>query len=101
MRWSANRGDRRRGRGRCRCSQADVRPLARPLEDVLHELRAIPAPFEHRTEVNEREVHPRVADVPEDRWVFGHIIAEVLELVLDRKSTRLNSSHQKISYAVF
>src|SRR5690606_41396996 len=27
--------------------------------------------------------------------------AEVLQLALDRKSTRLNSSHVKISYAVF
>src|SRR5574340_1387151 len=31
----------------------------------------------------------------------GTDICAPLELALDRKSTRLNSSHQKISYAVF
>src|SRR5258707_4726989 len=31
----------------------------------------------------------------------GRSIADVLELTVDRKSTRLNSSHANISYAVF
>src|SRR5258708_27451304 len=48
--------------------------------------------------------------VPTNRWVlFGHHFAAIAgagplstqRLVGDRKSTRLNSSHQIISYAVF
>src|SRR5206468_12180263 len=31
----------------------------------------------------------------------GHIVPPRLNVVLDRKSTRLNSSHDQISYAVF
>src|SRR5206468_11096926 len=32
---------------------------------------------------------------------FGHSVAESLRSAQDRKSTRLNSSHDQISYAVF
>src|SRR5438045_9706160 len=34
------------------------------------------------------------------RW-FGTVVAPALAIYLDRKSTRLNSSHLGISYAVF
>src|SRR3712207_8008852 len=34
-------------------------------------------------------------------WVWIALAAAVLHFVLDRKSTRLNSSHANISYAVF
>src|SRR5690606_40411144 len=59
------------------------------------------APCERR-EDGSVVVRHRVAD---PRWVVRHVLqygaeAEVLEPV-DRKSTRLNSSHVKISYAVF
>src|SRR5690606_39587730 len=47
-------------------------------------------------------------DADEIREVLGHFVAErfhflsvVRVFFLDRKSTRLNSSHVKISYAVF
>src|SRR3712207_6912835 len=43
----------------------------------------------------------RVAD-DQERWVFqGLAIVEQLAIGIDRKSTRLNSSHANISYAVF
>src|SRR5438876_6068565 len=32
---------------------------------------------------------------------YGHIPGPIVDWVLDRKSTRLNSSHPSISYAVF
>src|SRR5689334_24030824 len=35
-----------------------------------------------------------------ERWA-GHVNARLAELDIDRKSTRLNSSHSSISYAVF
>src|SRR5947208_12704321 len=38
---------------------------------------------------------PQLVGVPEDKW------DRLAELEQDRKSTRLNSSHQIISYAVF
>src|SRR5258707_7429723 len=42
---------------------------------------------------------------PEDLWKIGAVATGGLEpdltLLLDRKSTRLNSSHANISYAVF
>src|SRR2546430_8096157 len=38
---------------------------------------------------------------PQDDGRFGLRPRELLELIRDRKSTRLNSSHSQISYAVF
>src|SRR5690349_22837508 len=32
---------------------------------------------------------------------MGHVVSDMLHEALDRKSTRLNSSHVEISYAVF
>src|SRR5688572_31049416 len=48
-------------------------------------------------------------NVETDRWVTGHLyggdretrIVQEMLLGIDRKSTRLNSSHSQISYAVF
>src|SRR5574340_832299 len=48
------------------------------------------------------DTHAEIADAPgaiELPPIQGHVRAEGISL--DRKSTRLNSSHQKISYAVF
>src|SRR5258707_8107604 len=36
-----------------------------------------------------------------EQVVLGHRVARVEDNLLDRKSTRLNSSHANISYAVF
>src|SRR5438270_9497224 len=47
---------------------------------------------------------PNASDPAEDEMSIhtdGNAIAGVLEEILDRKSTRLNSSHSQISYAVF
>src|SRR5258707_12003193 len=38
---------------------------------------------------------------PDERLAPGHYTLHVRDLVKDRKSTRLNSSHANISYAVF
>src|SRR3712207_8026079 len=55
-----------------------------------------------------REIYEIQAKVPKrsvmDRWGQGmrdRIAQKSAELSLDRKSTRLNSSHANISYAVF
>src|SRR3712207_8269028 len=37
----------------------------------------------------------------ESRSGFGNGIVEFIQIITDRKSTRLNSSHANISYAVF
>src|SRR2546430_13331890 len=52
-------------------------------------------------ETGPRRVH---ADVGEREWAIGREAPRHQEerpLTLDRKSTRLNSSHSQISYAVF
>src|SRR5438445_10083530 len=41
----------------------------------------------------------RLQPMPEKVWFKGRLVAE--SSVVDRKSTRLNSSHANISYAVF
>src|SRR2546430_13717491 len=46
-----------------------------------------------------RSVHFGVA--VEARQTVAHVVGEQLDLGGDRKSTRLNSSHSQISYAVF
>src|SRR3712207_9386250 len=43
----------------------------------------------------------RVSDLPAPEYIRGRAWAEDEALLLDRKSTRLNSSHANISYAVF
>src|SRR3712207_6998169 len=43
----------------------------------------------------------RELGVPADGYFGAHTLAAVHQLQRDRKSTRLNSSHANISYAVF
>src|SRR2546427_4778731 len=43
----------------------------------------------------------REQDIPRDRVGFGSRVTEADAVPRDRKSTRLNSSHSQISYAVF
>src|SRR2546430_11616111 len=43
----------------------------------------------------------RVAGIEARGFILGGAIAHQLSAGLDRKSTRLNSSHSQISYAVF
>src|SRR2546430_15253258 len=51
----------------------------------------------------DRDQQPCVREglVLPDHGVFDHVRAERVEEKIDRKSTRLNSSHSQISYAVF
>src|SRR3712207_8114976 len=44
---------------------------------------------------------PLATDVVESKQVLDAIRAKGADVVIDRKSTRLNSSHANISYAVF
>src|SRR5256885_12198769 len=55
-----------------------------------------------------RSWQPYYVNFPRDHPLYGGVVAEDMgealreaDLVLDRKSTRLNSSHLVISYAVF
>src|SRR5690606_39299255 len=48
------------------------------------------------------ETPPRGATIQVTKdWVLGALDVQLIEVSRDRKSTRLNSSHVKISYAVF
>src|SRR5690606_40356867 len=57
-----------------------------------------PAPARHNTSVNQNAFKRRRNVCGSPRASHSHIVANTRE---DRKSTRLNSSHVKISYAVF
>src|SRR3712207_7872684 len=46
-------------------------------------------------------VEPLLVDVRQDHHVAGRHVRDVVDAPADRKSTRLNSSHANISYAVF
>src|SRR3712207_7325515 len=45
--------------------------------------------------------HPLLVGVADDQRALGHAVDRLEQLLEDRKSTRLNSSHANISYAVF
>src|SRR5690606_40742514 len=64
-------------------------------ERVLRTIRGPEELEESRAEI--REAHRRTRE--EGRW--RDLTAKSIRPALDRKSTRLNSSHVKISYAVF
>src|SRR5689334_24526640 len=67
--------------------------------DLVINLRRAPRPEpEGQTEVVTREGRPTRHNVDID---LDHSPEQVLLAVQDRKSTRLNSSHSSISYAVF
>src|SRR5206468_9758188 len=56
----------------------------------------------HRRQAGREDEPGRIAaDAVDDRSVGGDIAAHHAEGLADRKSTRLNSSHDQISYAVF
>src|SRR5438270_9118428 len=57
--------------------------------------RSQPAGFDERRD--DRDHRPHVRQMPRDHVRRGGAAADVV----DRKSTRLNSSHSQISYAVF
>src|SRR5690554_7626850 len=44
---------------------------------------------------------PEMADVTYIEPIHWEVVAKIIEVERDRKSTRLNSSHVRISYAVF
>src|SRR5690606_41154009 len=67
-----------------------VAPLARLPLDIVHDLLE----YGHR----DRPLLARLHQTGQDLLALEGLAAPVL---LDRKSTRLNSSHVKISYAVF
>src|SRR2546428_2371897 len=60
-----------------------------------HFVFPIPAPGERIQRIN-----PNFGQIRSTEW-SGHSSYHALQTNLDRKSTRLNSSHDQISYAVF
>src|SRR5437879_8685612 len=50
---------------------------------------------------SERHTHPKAKDSACTAFVFAEMLLRCQRFVEDRKSTRLNSSHRCISYAVF
>src|SRR5437868_7431906 len=76
-------------------SSPEIYPLS------LHDALPILHGFEqyHRRALGARADHQRVELPPP--WAHVGLIARQRDALLDRKSTRLNSSHVSISYAVF
>src|SRR5690606_41528395 len=75
----------------------DLKGLIR--HDIIYpqrEIIEVKAPSKAIPLLLERIVEPLSPDLPVD---IG--IGRIVEIAQDRKSTRLNSSHVKISYAVF
>src|SRR5688572_31291394 len=58
------------------------------------------ATFEHRQDHRKHLRKPHRIDVPIG-LILTHSQCRQIKIVEDRKSTRLNSSHSQISYAVF
>src|SRR5690606_42103106 len=57
--------------------------------------------FEETTEGKRRRIQRSNIHVPRPYELADSLRARIVKSFLDRKSTRLNSSHVKISYAVF
>src|SRR3712207_8106755 len=57
--------------------------------------------LEYTINTNERDIFNRIENGQLDGEVGSTLPTDVLRRHLDRKSTRLNSSHANISYAVF
>src|SRR5688572_32274866 len=63
--------------------------------------------YENITLLNDQEIINKINEIIENDFIIFGIcenVQECLEIstsILDRKSTRLNSSHSQISYAVF
>src|SRR2546427_9403291 len=55
----------------------------------------------HTSRISRDDLAPKIGDVPIDSSAPCERSSAVDESVADRKSTRLNSSHSQISYAVF
>src|SRR5207245_8991012 len=75
------------------------------LEPLVHRLQVVAQP--HTAHAGRGDREPALsqlvgnADLTEGRLLNGKRNDGVLDLLRDRKSTRLNSSHGSISYAVF
>src|SRR5258708_21263400 len=63
-------------------------------EDVLHQVR-LQAAFLFPSILYKK------VEICQGMRLEADLVQDVLEIITDRKSTRLNSSHQIISYAVF
>src|SRR3712207_7762479 len=69
--------------------RSDLDPLLLPLQDAHVDVHRVAD-----LEVRDRRLHAGLLDQLQERVLHGGLIS-------DRKSTRLNSSHANISYAVF
>src|SRR5436309_10050976 len=75
-------------------------PLARDLARLTPEPPSFSAPGDSEVYAGEtRTLDPRIKSLSGPSW--RGLSGSVPNLYTDRKSTRLNSSHVKISYAVF
>src|SRR5207253_8493593 len=92
--------DRLRGRGAL--SEADVRAAMREVRVALLETDvALPVARDFVEQVTEKTVGQEVLRSVTPGQMVVKIVNDALIETLDRKSTRLNSSHVAISYAVF
>src|SRR5690554_2981867 len=78
-----------------------VLPLRLAQSDVIERLGPLPPWLSGFTERPMATLTTRFPPDRLDRLPVGESLVEVLTLSVDRKSTRLNSSHVRISYAVF
>src|SRR5438067_9065080 len=74
------------------------RPMLRLALDIFHFLSDLPKHVRRNVLRDILRVHRQH---PNDPVRSSHVIDDAIAAALDRKSTRLNSSHVSISYAVF
>src|SRR3990170_6135615 len=89
----------RRGMRQVEFEREDIARVAQELQITLPKnLGDVIYSFRYRTPLPEKI---RSKAGPEESWIIRSIGRSKYRFVLDRKSTRLNSSHQLILYAAF
>src|SRR2546430_3277867 len=73
--------------------------IRRPPRSTLFPYTTLFRSIRYGVPKNERDLFDSI--LTESRWYLKTIALQLVAETLDRKSTRLNSSHSQISYAVF
>src|SRR5699024_11276783 len=86
----------------CTFGISDFKKLDRYIKQTVGKWRKVDLLTEKDRAVMEKQQNPKYIARRYRLWWYGHTIAFIIaNIILYRKSTRLNSSHVSISYAVF